>query len=139
MSHGEFADLLEASLGALRRERPRSHRRLVAAMSHRPIRFEVEGDAFVLDFDETGPHLHPPDVPSSLELGLSKQTILDLVQGVISFDEAIWSDALRLRGPVDELTRFSDALLIYLRAAVRCPSFPQLFDAYRSGRVVAPH
>lgn len=137
MSRGEFADFLEASLHALADEKPSSRRRLDAAMANRPVRFDVEGDSFVLDFDASGFRMLEPGGPAALDLGLSKQTILDLVEGRISFDEAIWSDALALRGSVDELASFFDALLVYLGAAVRCPSFPDLFDRYCQGRPVS--
>jgi hypothetical protein len=139
MSRGEFADFLEASLDALAEEKPRSRRRLDAAMTSRPVRFDVEGDSFVLHFEASGFRMLEPGRPAALDLGLSKQTVLDLVEGRISIDEAIWTDALALRGSVDELASFFDALLVYLRAAVRCPSFPDLFDRYRQGRPDSPH
>ncbi len=133
MPRHEFAEFLSRSLEILGREMPRSHARLCASMQGRCVAIEVDGPPVLVSFEGGGCAVGPLGVtPPSVEAVLSKQAILDLLDGRDSLEDAVWSDRFFLRAPVRELERFLEALLLYLRGAVRCPSLPALLERYRA-------
>jgi hypothetical protein len=134
MQRSEFGDFLARSLAVLEREMPRSHARLCAVMRDRCAAFRVDGPPVLLAFGDGGPTLGPlAGTAPGVECELSKQTILDLVDGRLSLEEAVRGDRFLLRAPVRELQVFFEALQLYFRGAVRCPSLPVLLEAYRRG------
>jgi hypothetical protein len=58
-------------------------------------------------------------------------TIDDLLDGRTSLLDVVWNDRVLLRGSLDQLLVAHDALLVFLRAAVRCPSAPELLRRFR--------
>jgi hypothetical protein len=138
MRRSEFGDFLERSLAILAREMPRSHARLCAAMRGRCVAFTVDGPPVLLSFAEGGSAVGPvAGAAPEIESALSKQTIFDLLDAEISLEEAVLSDRFLLRAPVRDLEVFFQALQLYLRGAVRCPSLPDLLEEYRRGDAAA--
>jgi hypothetical protein len=135
MPRSEFGDFLARSLAILERERPRHYAALCAAMRDRVALFRVDGPPVLVSFGEGRATVDPviTRAPVGIESALSKQTILDLLDGELSLEEAVLSDRFFVRAPVSELHVFFQALLHYLRGAVRCPSLPTLLAAYRRG------
>lgn len=134
MLRSEFGRTLEVSLGALRDEAPASFAHLEAALRDRPVFFDVDDAPFRLIFEtgefrlaEASRREH-----GEVEVALSKPTVLALLEGRLSLEDAVRTDRLRLYGEPARLVVFFDALLVYLRGAVRCPSFPDLLADYRS-------
>lgn len=136
MSAHDFAEYLERSLDLLAREVPQSVRRIEAALGARGIRFDVDRDSFVLHFSGGAAHLVRTSDPVDVRLGLDRAVVCDLVAGQISLEEALMADRLDLRAPIGSLDSFFEALRAYLDGAVRSPSLPILFDAYRRGQPV---
>jgi len=60
-------------------------------------------------------------------------TIDALLDGETTLLDVVWCDRVRLRASVDELLGAHDALVTFLRAAVRCPSAPELLKRFRDG------
>jgi len=78
------------------------------------------------------------DLSEDVEVGLDKPILLDLVDGRVTLEDALLEERLRLRGSLDALVEFDEALYIYLGGAVRCPSFPELYAEYRDGGGARP-
>jgi len=159
----DFADFLARSFDVLAREHPPAHARLRRCMDGRVVHLEVDGHPVDVRFETTGIRVDTPrpgarhagayteaDTGAALAAGdpgrdepvmlarLDRATILDLVDGVVSLPDAILADRFHLRADVDTIARFHDALLLYLRGALRCPGFPALMDAYRAGAPLPP-
>jgi hypothetical protein len=133
MLRDEFASFLSESLEILAREMPRTYARLCATLDGRCVAIEVDAPPVFVSFGASTCEVSPPDETTpTVEAALSKQTVLALIDGRDSLENAVWSDRFLLRAPVDELERFLEGLLLYLRGAVRCPSLPALLDRYRS-------
>jgi len=96
------------------------------------IRIMLDGEVITIAFDQR-PNLPAPSEPASpcVHLTTNTQTILDLADARLSVLDAILSGRLDLRGEAGELALFYEALLTYLRGAVRCLSFPSLLDQFR--------
>jgi hypothetical protein len=150
-------DFVGTSLELLRRQHPPAYAVLCSSMAGRRARLSISGESLALVFSaehiaverlvlerlvperlEAGPAA--ADVPHAAgepELCLTTDwaTILDLVDAQLSITDAVVCGQFDLRGEGRELARFYDALLTYLRGAVRCPSFPGLLDRLRAAQV----
>lgn len=136
MSAHEFSACLERSLDGLAQETPRSLERIRETLGSRRIRFEADGDSFVLEFRDGVRRLSRSDDAVDVTLGLDRDAVCDLVMGRISLEDALLTDRLELRAPIEALDDFFAALRAYLDGAVRAPSLPGIFDVYRAGRSV---
>lgn len=65
-------------------------------------------------------------------IGVDQQTILALVDGHLSLEQALREERLFVEGSPSHAANAFDALSIYLRGAVRCTSFPALLADFRS-------
>ena len=63
---------------------------------------------------------------------VDRSTILALVDGVLTLEDAVRQDRLFVRASPPLAARVFDALSIYVRGAIRCPSFPALLADFRS-------
>ena len=134
MEPSSFKHFLLRSLGVLEAEKPRVHAALCALLMGKELDFAIDGAHVILRFtpaievDDTGraPHIFVTS---------GRAAIVDVLGG-LSLEEAVATERVALRGALDDLVLFHDALLVYLHGAVRCPSFPRLFDEYR--RVDSP-
>ena len=100
-------------------------------LAPRQVRLVIGGESVTISFDPSGAHVLPEAKEPTTELATSRQTILDVLDARLTLADAVLSDAIMLRGHVDDLTVFHDGLMTYVRGAVRCPSFPQLLDCFR--------
>ncbi len=127
---------IKESLRLLRAECPDAYFLMCGQLAPRCVLLRIEGEAVLLGFDPAGVHVlaarhagaaHLPAV----ELTTTRQTILDVIDARLTLAEAVLSDAILLKGHVDDLAIFHEGLITYLRGAVRCPSFPPLLDSFR--------
>jgi len=123
------ADFIEASLDALEREHPQAYALVCNQMAGRRTLLTIDSEAVLLDFSARRAALtRTEDAGAALLLVTDWDTIFDLLDARLTIIEAVECGRFNLHGEARELTRFYDALLIYLRGAVRCPSFPMLLE-----------
>jgi diacylglycerol O-acyltransferase len=119
-----LAAYVRTAFDVLRRECPAAFLGVCRRLSPRTVAVEVDGEAVLLAFrPET------VDVVSFLDhtdvrLSTTSEAILSVLNAESTLEEAVWRDAIVLRGTAEDLAHFHDALLDYIRGAVRCPSFP---------------
>ena len=128
----DFASFLSRSLQLLAAEASGAHQRLTIALAGRALRITVDAPPAVLRFGEQGFDWIDEHQPADMDLRVDRQTLLDLIDARIALVESILQDRFHLRGPVEAIEWFYDALLIYLDGAVRCPSFPGLLAEFRA-------
>ncbi len=106
-------------------------------LAPREVIIRVDGETVALAFRDADAaiveHAHAPQV----EICTTRDTVLSVIDGDASLTEAVFDNRLILRGRLDDLVAFHDALLTYVHGAVRAPSFPHLLHRYRqSGRAL---
>jgi hypothetical protein len=128
-----FATFLDQSMTLLAAEKPTVYARLCASLRDREARVTMDGERVGIAFPAATFRLAGDVDDPLIELASTRATVLAVVDGRSTLEEAVWSGRLELRGRLDDLVRFHDALVLYLHGAVRCPSFPWLLDRYRAG------
>ncbi len=126
-----FADFLGSSLAILRGEQPAAYLAMSGALGDSTLDLEVGGERVGLLGAASEVRLGPSGHGGAL-VRSDRHTVLALIDGEVTLMEAIETDRIFLRGPLDELLRFHDALLWYLQGAVRARSMPPLLERYRS-------
>ncbi len=133
MQAANFPDFLARSLALLARDVPPLHRRLTAQMKSRPVRLTIDGPAIDVTSDGEALHLRPADgPPPAVRLHTDASTILRMIAGESSLEDAILADDVELFGPVADLAAFHADLTLYLQAAVRCPALVPLLREFRA-------
>lgn len=127
----DFAFFLEASLRVLAREAPASARRVADALGPAGVRVAVDGAARVVRGRGDALLCEAERSPAAVDVATDRTTVLGLVDARTTLMDALLEERFRVRGPVEAVIRFDDALLAYLDGAVRCPSFPTLLRDYR--------
>lgn len=127
-----FTACVTRSFDTLRQECPEAYLRACGFLVGLRVALEVDGENVVLEVSRERIDIVPVGTPADICASTTRTTIDDLYQGHSTTEHAILSDAVLLKGSIDNLARFHDALLDYVRGAVRCPSFPALMAAYRS-------
>lgn len=101
-------------------------------LSPRKILLQIDGEPIYLVFSPGGVKLNRKEMSTTnARLITSRGTILDVLDARLTLEEAVQTNAIQLQGHVDDLTAFHDGLLMYVRGAVRCPSFPPLLERFR--------
>lgn len=131
MAPSEFRRFLDRSLAVLAVEVPESYRRIAQTLDSLPMCVVVDGEVSVVHFAH-GRHVLAVGGSVAGELRTSSPAIVALIDGEIELLDALMSERLYLRGPVDVVVRFERALQAYLAGAVRAPTFPSLLNGYRS-------
>ena len=131
-----LADFIGESLVTLQRECPLAYHRLCTILAPRELLLIVDNEQVALTFQRTGARIIPQTERPAVTVWLTHQTILDLVDARLSLNDAVMSGAMDMKGTLENLVTFYDGFLLYLKGAVRCPSFPPLLDRYRYRSVV---
>ena len=124
---------IATSLIALRQECPTAYFLMCGQVAPRRARLVIDGKSVTLAFDPSGVRVLPDLKEKTAELVTSRNTILNVLDARLTLAEAVLSDAIVLKGHVNDLTAFHDGLMTYVRGAVRSPSFARLLDRFRIG------
>jgi len=97
-------------------------------------RISVEGDdrPFAVQFSSTAAWFVEVDGQQHVVTRLEPSTVLALLDGDLRLEDALRNDLLVVRGSVRYAADVFDALMIYLRGAIRCPSSPSLLAQFRA-------
>jgi len=133
MVDSSFAGFVRRSLLALSREAPAAHRALATCMGTLSIAASVDHEPLVIAAHGDQLFVRSGAVPAAAQLATTRRALRCLLRAEHSLLDAIMNDELELRGTTDALARLDDCLSLYLRGAVRCPSFPSLLDEFLNG------
>jgi len=125
-----FFHFLSESLGTLRGECRPAYTRIVELIGDLEVAIEVDGQALsvVTNNHELSvlARARAPDVDAQT----NKRTLIRLLEAESTLLDAVWNEQVRLRGSLQNLVAFHDALSTYFNGAVRCPSFPALLAKF---------
>lgn len=128
---GEFMTLVGHSLERLEHEYPPSYVALHHRLRRHCLQLEIDGERFSLFPDGGSLQLGEAGREVTVELRTSRRILLDVLENRLSLLDAVLQGSLFLRGTAQALSDFHEALVIYIRGAVRCPSFPALLPLLR--------
>jgi hypothetical protein len=135
-----FRRFLDRALAAIETEVPQVHRALCSSLARSTVRLCIDDERMVIT-EERGRVLLKDDVPDTqIEFATDSTTLLALTSGAVSFLDAAMADRMMVKGAVDEISLFYEALVLFLQGAVRSPSLPWLLDEFEaSRREIPPH
>jgi len=128
----DFFTFLSRSLELLQHEAPDGYAVVRERLGKRSVRLDVEGKVLDLRLGSGGHQLAAREGTAAIELRTSRDLVVALVEARTSLLTALESDDLLLRGAPEDLIALHDALVAYVRAAVRSYSMPRLLEAFLS-------
>ena len=132
MPPADFFTFLRTSLSCIAAEEPDGHRALTAAMGRMRVRLVADGVARIIRFDFPDWAIYPEvSEAADLEVAFDREIIMDLIDGRLTMEDAIYQERLRMRGSVETIERFHGALMIYLEGLIRTPGAPAMLEVYR--------
>jgi hypothetical protein len=131
MPPADFFVFLRKSLSCIADEEPDAHRALTAAMGSMRARLVADGVARIILFDPPDWKIYAGPSEADLEVAFDRQIIMDLIDGRLTMEDAIYQERLRMRGSVETIERFHGALLIYLEGLIRTPGAAVMLESYR--------
>jgi len=121
----------------LKREHLASYARLCEKLASLRIEIRIDGECLIAAFEPGGHRVAGESTAAQTAAGArfraSRDAVLDVLDGRINLAEAVMTGRLEAYAPLAHLLELHDALLLYVNAAVRCPSFPALLDRFRAG------
>jgi hypothetical protein len=127
----DFFIFLRTSLSVLSEEEPEAHRALAAALGNLKARLVADGVARTIRVDSLDWTIYSGVGDADLEVAFDRRSILDLIGGSLTMEDAISLERLRMRGPVETIERFHRALMIYLEGLIRAPGTRAILIDYQ--------
>jgi len=127
----DFFTFLRTSLSVLSEEEPEAHRALAAALGNLRARLVADGVARTIRLDSLDWTIYSEASDADLEVAFDRRTILDLIEGSLTIEDAISRERLMMRGPVETIERFHSALMIYLEGLIRAPGTRAILKDYQ--------
>jgi hypothetical protein len=127
----DFFAFLDESLAGIRTDEPEVHCALTQSLGRLRARLVSDGVAVVVWLDSNSWRMDPGDREADIEVAFNRQTILDLIDGCLTLEEAILREQLLIFGSVDKVETFNDAFLIYIEGLIRMPGTAALVRRYR--------
>ena len=128
-----FAALVQRSLEVLRCEQPDAFAALASRLRDRRLRFVIDARPLDLSSDGKNVTVGPPGDSAIAELEPARRPLVDLLRGRTNLLDELARERIGLTGSAAALWELHEALLDYLRGAVRCPSFPSLLSEFENG------
>ena len=125
-------EFVDASFEALRCEAHDSYVRCCGSLQERRIRIHDDQATFALHFASDHMCSTLADEHEPVVIRTRASALLDLVDGVVSLEDALRADRIEVFASVADASRLFDALQIYVRGGIRCPSLPRLLSAFRA-------
>lgn len=131
LEENSLAGFIGTSFKILSDEFPAAYFLMSASLNPRRVLLHIDGETVALAFDLRGAQIAASSSAPEVEIDSTKQTILDVIDARLTLNDAVWNDAIRVKGKVEDVAICHEALLTYVRGAVRCPSFPLLLEQFR--------
>jgi hypothetical protein len=124
--------LVAESFAILRREQAPRFAALLEQLSKRVVAIRSGAEEFAVDCTADDIRVVAGSPRADVSVAFEPRLISELISGQLSLHEALVSDRLLVVGPFDEVVRLNDALEMYVHAAVRSLSFPELWRRFQT-------
>jgi hypothetical protein len=128
----DFFGFLLQSLEEIGANEPAADHALALSLGPLRARIATDGESLVLAHD-AGRWRMETSSDADVRVSFDRRTIIDLVAGAITLNQAILEERIAILGPVDKVARFHDGLVIYLEGLLRAPGTAQLLEQYVKG------
>lgn len=125
--------LLQESFDCLEREIPRAYWKMCAALADLSVRVRLDDESVIVSFAGAHGRVDTGDGQAGAELRTSRQAVIAVLDGRLSLADAVLTDAVVVKAPLDTLERLNRGIEVYLHGAVRSRSFPALLKRFRGG------
>jgi hypothetical protein len=127
-----FAVFLRRALDLFARELPWAYEAMCKTLAGREVRIHVDPSPLGVRAIGDVLHVHLDECSPAVECTASHEAVIALIDARTTLTQAVLDDQISLRGSVDDLLAFHDALMQFVGGAVRSPSFPRLLRDYRA-------
>jgi hypothetical protein len=131
MPSADFFSYLSKSVDLLQHESCENYGRLAAGLNDLRINIRAGTKARVAHFGDGQFIIEPAGGHADIWLEFDEATILHVIDGRSSLEEAVLDGAIFIRGNVQKIETLYSALAAYLDGAMRSPGFPALLADYR--------
>ncbi|MEZ4406578.1 MAG: hypothetical protein R3A52_08895 [Polyangiales bacterium] len=126
-----FDGWVRAGLDALRAELPWGYAAMCEALGAREVLITVSGQPAAVRCDGARATVSAEVARPAVTLRATAAEVVALADGERTIAEAVIDGRVVMRGEVDDLLAAHDALVAFVRGAVRAPSFAWRLDAFR--------
>lgn len=130
MTEPSFRHFLTRSLATLEAELPSGYAAMALALGRRDVDVEVDGERLAICGNARYLAIADAAIKPTAQARASSAALRAILDGSYSLESAVLADVIELRGALDDLVAFYEALKAYFNAAVRCPSFAGLLAEY---------
>jgi hypothetical protein len=127
----DFFWFLSQSIDLLEKESSQNYSQLAAELNGLRASISAGEDRRLICFDEGRFFIDADAENHDIEVVCGTHTILELLDGKYSLEQALLDEVLFIKGNVGILGKFSNALSIYCNGALRSPGFLGLLSQYR--------
>jgi hypothetical protein len=131
MPYADFFYYLSESLDLLKHESRENYERLAAGLNDLRINICAGRKTRIAYFGEGQFVIEPDGRLADIWLEFDEGTILQVIDGKSSLEEAVLDGAIFIRGDLQKIETLYSALAAYLDGAMRSPGFPALLADYR--------
>ncbi len=128
---------IEASFVALRQEFPEAYFLMCRRLAGMTATLLIDDERIALVFDRRAAKVRARHPTADVRVRTSRRAIQDILDARLTLQAAVDDGSLRLWGSIGNLEAFLEALLVYVRGAVRSPSFGPLLARFRDGYFMA--
>jgi hypothetical protein len=125
-----FRHFLRCSLATLQAELPSGYAAMAEALGRRDVDVDVDGERLAICGNARHLAIADAAINPTAYARASNDALRAILNGSHSLESAVLAELIELRGPLDDLVAFYEALKAYFNAAVRCPSFAGLLAEY---------
>ena len=134
-----IVDFVERAFAVLEAELPAMHRRLIETLDGARVALEIDAERMTVAFlhsGENGPSRvaveHGWNLPLDARIATDASTILSVIDGRETLQEAVDRDGLRAIAELEVLQVLLEGLEVFVHGGVRCRTFPPLLLSFRS-------
>lgn len=122
---------IQRGVGILRNEFPEAYFRMCSTIAGRSLALAIDGNTTWVEVRRFELLFVSPQPNVDVRIESDSATVLDVIDARLTLDGAIRSGRLTATGSRKDLSACYDALLFFVKGAVRSPSLPFLLEEFR--------
>lgn len=123
--------LLAESFAILEHEVPDAYEMMCDRLDGYRVGIRVDDEQFVAEFADGRARVLQNVESSYVQIATSRAAILAVLDGEVSLLNSVLGDEVQAKASLDDLITVNSGLAMYVKGAVRCPSFPALVERLR--------